>query len=118
MANCDKDLLSQSKDTLSNQLTQNLQADPKNSNSTVTFNDDVVQASDGTFHLNYECHNVTDQQTAKNTLNNAVKQDDVQNTIAKCSKNDATSKQTSEFTFQRFTFTFQFIQTFFLTKSY
>jgi arsenate reductase-like glutaredoxin family protein len=95
VSNCDKDSLSKSKDVLSNQLTQKVQSDTQNSNSKVQVNN-VRELSDGTLALDYECHDVSDQDTAKKTLNNAVKQDDVKETIVKSSKTDASSTTKSK----------------------
>ena len=52
---------------------------------------DVRQLPDGTLALDYECHDVSDHETAKQKLNDAVKHDDVKKTIVKSSKNDATT---------------------------
>jgi len=95
VSNCDKDSLSQSKDTLSNQLTQKVQADTKNSNSKVQVNE-VRQLSDGTLAIDYQCQDVSDQETAKKTLNDAVQQDDIKKTIQKSSKNDVSSTTKSK----------------------
>jgi hypothetical protein len=55
---------------------------------------EVRPLSDGTLALDYHCSDVSDQETAKNTLNQAVKHDDVKKTIAKSSKTDtSTAKQ-------------------------
>jgi hypothetical protein len=101
VSNCDKDSISQSTNTLSNQLTQKVQSDTSNSNSKVKVNT-VTELSDGTLALDYECTGVSDQNAAKNTLNNAVTHDDVKDTIAKSSKNCESStvkpNQPSEFT--------------------
>jgi hypothetical protein len=88
LSDCDKDSVSNSKDALSNTLTQKIQSDTSNSNSKVAVND-VRQMSDGTLVLDYECTDVSDQDTAKKTLNTAVKQDDVKQVIIKASKTDA-----------------------------
>ncbi len=95
LSNTDKDSLTKNKDELSNTLTQNLQADAKNANSNVKVNE-VKELSDGTFALDYECTGVSDQETAKKTLNKAVKQDDVKKTIVKSSKNGATTAKAEQ----------------------
>ncbi len=100
VSNCDKDSISQSKNTLSNQLTQKVQSDTSNSKSQVQVNT-VTELSDGTLALDYECTGVSDHNAAKNTLNNGVKQDDIKDTISKSSKTGAPqtvkSNQPSEF---------------------
>jgi len=95
VSNCDKASLSQSKDTLSNQLTQKVKADKQNANSNVQVNE-VRELSDGTLAVDYECHGVSDQDTAKNTLNTAVKHDDIKKTIGKSSKTDVSSTTQSK----------------------
>lgn len=92
VANGDKYSLSQSKDQLSNQLTQKLQADTQNPNSKVKVND-VKELSDGTLALDYECDDVDDTEAAKKSLNNALKNEDVQKTISKSSKDAVKSTQ-------------------------
>ncbi|CAF4120378.1 unnamed protein product, partial [Rotaria sp. Silwood2] len=90
VSNCDKESLSQSKDTLSDTLTQKVQTDTKNSNSQVQVNQ-IRELSDGTLALDYECTGVSDQKTAKSALNTAVQQDDVKQTIVQSSKSDASN---------------------------
>jgi hypothetical protein len=85
LSNSDQDSIRQSKDALSDQLTQKVQADTKNSNSRVEVSD-VRQLSDGTLALDYECQEVSDTETAKKTLNKAVKGDDVKQVIASTPK--------------------------------
>ena len=81
LSNSDHGSISQSKGALSDQLTQKVQADTQNSNSQVQVSD-VRQLSDGTLALDYECQHVSDKETAKKTLNTAVKSDDVKHVIA------------------------------------
>jgi len=88
LSNTDKESLTKNKDELSKTLTQKVQADTKNANSKVEVNE-VRELSDGTLALDYECKGVSDQETAKKTLNNAVRHDDVKKTIVKSSKKDA-----------------------------
>ena len=88
LSNSDQDSIRQSQGALSDQLTQKVQADTKNSNSKVEVSD-VRQLSDGTLALDYECHGVSDTETAKKTLNNAVKGDDVKQVIASTPKASA-----------------------------
>lgn len=97
--NGDKKSLSQSKDQLSNQLTQKLQADTQNPNSKVKVND-VKELDDGTLALDYECEDVADTEAAKKSLNNAMKQEDVKKTIAKSTQKtqQPTTKQPGQFT--------------------
>ncbi|CAF3421354.1 unnamed protein product, partial [Rotaria sp. Silwood2] len=90
VSNCDKESLSQSKDTLSDTLTQKVQTGTKNSNSQVQVNQ-IRELSDGTLALDYECTGVSDQKTAKSALNTAVQQDDVKQTIVQSSKSDASN---------------------------
>ena len=95
VSNCDKNSASQSKDTLSNQLTQKVQTDKQNCNSTVKVNT-ITELPDGTLSLDYDCNNVADQNTAKNTLNTAVQQDDVKKIIGSWSNKNAPSTVRSE----------------------
>ena len=90
LADADQDTLNRNKAELSKTLTNKLQADTKNTNSKVEVKD-VRKMSDGTLALDYECQDVNDQETAKKTLNQAVKNDDVKKTIVKSSKNDGTN---------------------------
>lgn len=81
LSNCDQETISQSKDALSNQLTQKVQADTKNSNSKVELSEPRL-LPDGTLAVDYECHDVSDTETAKKTLKDAVKGNDVKQVIA------------------------------------
>jgi len=92
VSNCDKETLTQSKDTLSQQLTEQVKTDTKNTASKVTVNE-ITQLSDGTLTLTYECSDVQDQTSAKKALNTAVKQDDVKQTINQASKSTTNAKQ-------------------------
>ncbi|UJR38625.1 hypothetical protein I4U23_031291, partial [Adineta vaga] len=99
IANCDKDSLSQSKDSLSKTLTQKVQADDsKNSASKVSVTG-VRDLGDGMLALDYECTAAKNPETAKTVLNTCVKQDDVKKTIQKSAVNVQTTqakKQTTE----------------------
>lgn len=95
VSGCDKDSLSQSKDALSAQLTQKVQADTNNANSQVTVNE-VRVLSDDTLALDYECHDVADQNTAKNSINNAAKGTDIQKTIDKSAKSHKSTTTTAK----------------------
>jgi len=87
LSNTDQDSITKNKDELSKTLTQKLQADTKNTNSKVEVTE-VRPLSDGTLALDYHCTDVSDNEQAKDTLNKAVKHEDVQKTIVKSSKTD------------------------------
>ena len=93
LSNCNHEAVSQSKDTLSKQLTQKVQSDSQNSKSQVQVND-VKKSPDGTLSLTYQCSGVSDHDTAKKTLNNACQHDDVKQTIVKATQNDAPASVT------------------------
>ena len=86
LSNSDQATLNQNKEALSQTLTDQLQADSKNSNSKVAVND-VRPLSDGTLALDYECTGVSDGETAKQTLHKAVQGDDVKKAIGKSATN-------------------------------
>lgn len=100
LTGCDQNSLTNSKDALQTQLTQKVQSDTQNVNAKVQVNT-ITVLDDNTLALDFECHEVTDQQAVKNTLTNAGKNDDISKTIAKSSKNDQTTTTTksSMFTF-------------------
>jgi hypothetical protein len=95
LSNSDPSSVAQSKDALSNKLTEKVQAGTGNSNSVVSVND-VRQLDDGTLALDYECTGVSNTGSAKDSLNNAVKQNDVKDTIGKTTKAAATTKVTTK----------------------
>ncbi len=95
LSNTDKDSITKNKGELSKTLTQKLQSDTKNANSKVEVTE-VRSLSDGTLALDYHCTDVSDHEAAKNTLDKAVKHDDVKKTIVKSSKNDASSAKPQE----------------------
>jgi hypothetical protein len=61
-------------------LTKQLQAEPKNINSKVTVND-VSKLPNGNLAVNYECNDVSDHESAKTTLNDAVTHKDFIKTV-------------------------------------
>lgn len=93
LSNTDHDSLMKNKDEISKTLTQKLQADTKNANSKVEVTE-VRPLSDGTLALDYQCSDVSDHEEAKNTLNKAIKHDDIQKSIVKSSKSDPTTTKT------------------------
>ena len=95
LSNSDQSSVDQSKGALSDKLTEKVQAGTGNSNSIVSVSD-VRQLDDGTLALDYECTGVSDTGSAKDSLNNAVKQDDVKETIRKTTKAAATTKVTAK----------------------
>jgi preprotein translocase subunit SecF len=99
VSQCDKQSLQQSKETLGNALTKQVQAESTNSNSKIQIND-VTQSSDGTLTLTYECTGAQNHESAKNALNNAVKQDDVKKVIGQSSQKDASTTTKQQITTQ------------------
>ena len=95
LSNSDPSSVAQSKDALSDKLTEKVQAGSGNSNSVVSVND-VRQLDDGTLALDYECTGVSNTGSAKDSLNNAVKQDDVKDTIGKTTKAATSTKVTTK----------------------
>lgn len=80
VSNCDKNSVSNSADTISQTLTQQVQTDTQNSQSQVQVNA-IRQLSDGYLALDYTCHGVEDQQTAKDSLNSALQDTAVKSVI-------------------------------------
>ena len=95
LSNSDPSSVAQSKGALSDKLTEKVQAGSGNSNSVVSVND-VRQLDDGTLALDYECTGVSNTGSAKDSLNSAVKQDDVKDTIGKTTKAATSTKVTTK----------------------
>ncbi|CAM4948804.1 unnamed protein product, partial [Rotaria socialis] len=81
VSNCDIQSLTKSTAALSQTLAHAIQAKTTNANSQVQV-DTIRQLSDGTLALDYRCTAVSDTETAKMALNNAVQTDDFKNAIA------------------------------------
>jgi hypothetical protein len=80
LTNSNQDSVMDSKDIIAGKLTEMVQAEGGNANSKVEVND-VRELSDGTLVLDYECTDVSDKSSAKKSLNDAVKQDEVKQAI-------------------------------------
>ena len=88
LSNADKEFIKEHKDELSEALTQQVRADAKNSGSKVEVSD-IRQLNDGTVALAYECQHVSNQETAKKSLEKAVNDDNVKKTVMKSSRKAA-----------------------------